>query len=73
MSNVKGPLGKGSKKMRQKYGLLPNLPRTPPSPPGLVFLQKKIDPHFFLLQNASVIAETNFTFGPMFKTNLFPL
>ena len=25
------------------------------------------------LENASVIAETNFTFGPMFKTNLFPL
>ena len=33
---------------------------------------KKIDP-IFLLENASVIAETNFTFGPMFKTNLFPL
>ena len=30
-------------------------------------------PPFFLLENASVIAETNFTFGPMFKTNLFPL
>ena len=56
----------GFKKMRQKCGLLPNLPRTP-------ILWKKIDPHYFLLENASVIAETNFTFGPMFKTNLFPL
>ena len=25
------------------------------------------------IKNASVIAETNFTFGPMYKTNLFPL
>ena len=33
---------------------------------------KKLTP-IFLLENASVIAETNFTFGPMFKTNLFPL
>ena len=32
---------------------------------------KKIYPHFFLLENASVIAETNFTFGPMFKTIFF--
>jgi len=66
-------LGKGAeKKMQQKYGLLPNLPRTPP-PPGLVFFAWKNWPQFFLLENASVIAETNFTFGPMFKTNLFPL
>ena len=62
--------GRVQKKMREKYGLLPNPPRTPP--PGLVFLRKKIDPHF-LLENTSVMAETNFTFGPMFKTNLFPL
>ena len=60
-------LGKGSKK-GGKCGLLPNLPRTPPSPPGLVFFSgKKLTP-IFLLENASVIAETNFTFGP--KTNL---
>ena len=66
-------LGKGAKKMRQKYGLLPNLPRTPPPPPRFgLFCGKKLTP-IFLLENASVIAETNFTFGPMFKTNLFPL
>ena len=64
-------LGKGSKK-GEKYGLLPNLPRAPPPHPGFGLFLEKIDPHF-LLENASVIAETNFTFGPMFKTNLFPL
>ena len=44
----------------------------PPPPPIWSFFQKKIYPHF-LFENASVIAETNFTFGPMLKTNLFLL
>ena len=41
-------LGKGAqKKMQQKYGLLPNFPRTPP--PGLVFFAgKKLTPIFFV-------------------------
>ena len=43
-----------------------------PPPPHMFFLRKKITP-IFLLENASVMAETNFTFGPMFKPNLFPL
>ena len=43
----------------------------PPRPPGFFGLFPET--HIFLLENASVIAETNFTFGPMFKTNLFPL
>ena len=34
------------KKMREKYGFLPNLPRTPPQ--VWSFFQKKIDPHFFV-------------------------
>ena len=41
-------LGKGAeKKMREKYGLLPNLPRTPP-PRVWSFFQKKLTPIFFV-------------------------
>ena len=47
------------KKMREKYGLLPNLPRTPP--PGLVFFPKKNWPPFFLLKISSTMAKTNFS------------
>ena len=35
------------KKMREKYGLLPNLPRTPP-PWVWSFFQKKLNPIFFV-------------------------
>ena len=41
--------GRVQKKIRKKYGLLPNPPRTHPPLPGVViFPDKKIDPHFFL-------------------------
>ena len=44
----------------------------PPSDPlGMVFFPEK-DPHFFV-ENASLMAEMNFTLGPISKTNKFPL
>ena len=36
----------------------------PPSNPQFVLFSKKKYPHF-LLENASLMAKTNFTFGPM--------
>ena len=63
-------LGKGAEKKCSK-SMVFYQPSPGPPPPGLVFFcGKKLTP-IFLLENASV-AETNFTFGPMFKTNLFP-
>ena len=60
--------GKGSK----KYGLLPNPPRTPPPPPGLViFPTKKIYPQFFFLEIRPLLGETNFTLGPISKSIIF--
>ena len=47
------------------------LPSDPP--PSLAFFQKKKLPPFFLLKIASLMAETNFTFGPTSNTNIFPL
>ena len=59
------------KKIVEKYGLLPNPPRTPP--PGLAFFpNKKFYSHFFL-KIASIMAETNFALGPTSKTNKFTL
>ena len=49
------------KKMREKYGLLPNPPRTPTPRFGL------FPENFFFLKNASLMAETNFTLGPISK------
>ena len=62
-------LREGLKKKGGKYGLLPNLPRTPPPGFGL-FSGKKLTPIFFL-KIASIMAETNFTLGPTSKTNKF--
>ena len=50
--------GRVQKKMREKYGLLPNLPRTPPGF-GL-FSKKKLTP-IFLLKISSTMAKTNFS------------
>ena len=64
---VNSKLGKvAEKKIRKKSGLLPNPPRV------WFFSVKKIYPHF-LLENASIMAETNFTLGPISKPNKFPL
>ena len=62
------PLGKGAEKKCGKSMVFYQTPLGPPPPFGL-FCGKKLTP-IFLLENASVIAETNFMFGPMFKTNL---
>ena len=43
-----GGKGRVQKKMREKYGLLPTLPRTPPTPGFDLFSKIKIDPHFFV-------------------------
>ena len=65
-------LGKGSeKKIRISYGLLPNPPSDPPSPPRYgLFTDKKIYTHFFL-EIESMIAKTNFTLGPIEKFIFF--
>ena len=60
------------KKNRKKCGLLPNPPWTPPPPRLVLFRWKKLTP-IFLLENASIMAETNFTLGPISKPNKFPL
>ena len=45
---INGSLREGFKKKNvKKCGLLPNPPRTPPSPGLVIFPTKKIDPQFF--------------------------
>jgi hypothetical protein len=39
----------------------------------MVFFPENIDPIFFVLKIASLMAETNITLGPISKTNKFPL
>ena len=62
--------GRGPKKNLGKSMVFYQTPLGPP-PHGL-FPEKKIDPHFLLLKNASLMAETNFTLGPISKTIKFP-
>ena len=48
-------------------------PPAPPPPPRYgLFPEKKFTPIFCLLKNASLMAETNFTLGPISKTIKFP-
>ena len=65
--------GRVPKKNRIFYGLLPNPPSDPPSPPGMVFLRIKKLPLFFLSEIRSQMGETNFTFGPIPKSYFFVL
>ena len=56
--NLQSSLGKvAEKKIRKKCGLLPN----PLRPPGLVLYRWKKFTPIFLLKNASILTETNFT------------
>ena len=54
------------KKKNEKNVVFCQTPLGPP--PSLAFFQKKKLPPFFLLKIASIMAETNFTFG---QQNLF--
>ena len=61
-------LGKGSKKRGESMIFY----HTPLGPhPVWSFSRKKV--FVFVLKNASFMAETNFTLGPISKTNKFPL
>ena len=46
-------------------------PRTPPPPPGMVFLWIKKFPPIFFLEIESMIAKTNFTLGSIEKSIFF--
>ena len=72
-SSTTMPKGRVPKKNLGKSMVFYQTPLGPPAPPpGLVFFpRKKLTPIFFL-KNASLMAETNFTLGPISKTIKFP-